>query len=83
MNRFSRHLYRLSLYAYPREFRKKYGREMVQALDESMALYRTKKGRFGKAQALCAILIDGLKTALLEHWQMIRISESVPILVGN
>lgn len=74
MNRFSRHLYRLSLYAYPREFRKKYGREMVQALDESMALYRTKKGRFGKAQALCAILIDGLKTALLEHWQMIRIS---------
>ena len=73
MNRFSRHLYRLSLYAYTREFRKKYGREMVEALDESLALYRTKKGRFGKAHALCAILCDGLKTALLEHWQMIQI----------
>ena len=67
MNRFSGSLYRLLLYAYPKEFRKDYGQEMTQAFGESLEFHRKTRGRIGTAYALCASLIDGLKTAAEEH----------------
>ena len=67
MNRFSGNLYRLLLYAYPKEFRKDYGQEMTQAFGESLEFHRKKRGRIGTSYALCASLIDGLKTAAEEH----------------
>ena len=72
MSRFGRDLYRLFLYVYPKQFRRKYGREMTEAVGESIEFHRLKKGRVGAPYALGAIPIDGVETAIEEHRLKLR-----------
>lgn len=65
----SERLYRELLWLYPANFRRSYGREMVQTFRDCYRLERERGGAWNIARLWSLVLSDLITTVCLEHWK--------------
>lgn len=69
---FSQRIFRLMLVAYPPEFRRQYGPQMVQVFGDCYRAERQAESRLGIGRLWVRTLIDLIRTAPSEHWDNLR-----------
>jgi len=69
---FSQRIFQIMMVAYPPEFRRKYGPQMVQVFRDCYRAERQAESRFAIGRLWVHTLIDLIRTAPSEHWDNLR-----------